>query len=443
MTKHTAPTGNLKPDKDIWDQLFGWAFILFLISLPLAEVPRLHMPGVPFLTLNKLVFVPLVVVWGINRLLKGLEWPSCTHFLVLGCFFLSVLISLLVSYHRLSSIQALLRLFGMGLLFIIALEIFSKPIWLGKAYNVLVYEFGLLSLLSLIQVSRGKPFFDLGVAIDQGYSSEFILLKYGIARSGSTFDNPNHFGLYLAIFIVVGSSIYLLRPQKQPRKLILISYSFILSALFFTFSITAIISLAIAITISVGIKKLANWKWLWLSTVFLLSLVVLLRFSGTDPSTTDQFVSYSQERLEADRVAARLINDHPFFGCGLNSYRFLSGYYKNPILFFKSISPEVHNTFLQVWAELGLMGLLSFLGLFGLGLRNLFHSATRQRTPYDKPLLGATIVIAVFCLLHPILYWEVLWLTLAAVIAHQSKESTPRRRGFRNLDKQEIIPKGR
>jgi O-antigen ligase len=192
-----------------------------------------------------------------------------------------------------------------------------------------------------------------------------------------------------------------------------------------------------------GIKKLANWKWLWISMVFILSLTVTLRFIGTDPSTTDQFVSYSQERLEMARVAARLINDHPFFGCGLNSYRFLSGYYKNPILFFKSISLEVHNTFLQVWAELGLMGLLSFLGLFGLGLRNLFHSATRQRTPYDKPLLGITIVIAVFCLLHPILYWEVLWLTLAAVIAHQSIESTPRGHGFRNLSKQEIIPKGR
>jgi O-antigen ligase len=143
------------------------------------------------------------------------------------------------------------------------------------------------------------------------------------------------------------------------------------------------------------------------------------------------------------RVAARLINDHPFFGCGLNSYRFLSGYYKNPILFFKSFSPEAHNTFLQVWAELGLMGLLSFLGLFGLGLRNLFHSAKKLRTPDYRPLLGVTIVTAIFCLLHPILYWEVLWLTLAAVIAHQSKESTPRRRGFRNLDKQEIIPKGR
>lgn len=424
MIEPTTSTGTLKSDNCIWDQVSGWVFILFIISVPLAEVPHLHMPGIPLFTLNKLIFVFLLAIWGINRLLRGLKWFSSTHFLVLGCFFLSALISLLVSYHRLNSIEALLRVSGMGLLFIIAVDFFSRQIWLARVYHVLVYEFGLLSLLSLVQVAWGKPFFDLGVATDRGYSSEFILLKYGIARSGSTFDNPNHFGLYLAILIVVGLSAYLFTPQKRPGKLILISYLFIFSALFFTFSITAMLSLALAIAILVGfrIRQLANWKWLWLSMVFIVSLAVALRFIGMSTSSTDQFVPYSQERLETARVAARLINEHPIFGCGLNSYQFISGHYKNPILFFKSFSLQAHNTFLQVWVELGLMGLLSFSGLFGLALLNLFHCAGKERGPYDKPLLGAIIVTAVFCMLHPIVYWEVLWLTLAAVIAHQPKK---------------------
>jgi O-antigen ligase len=176
------------------------------------------------------------------------------------------------------------------------------------------------------------------------------------------------------------------------------------------------IFLALTVLFLPRIKKSSRMRWLWISVLIVIPLVAILRFLGPELSTRHQFTSYTQERLEATRVALRVINDYPIFGSGLNTYVFLFAKYKNPVLFFKSVNLELHNTFLEIWAELGPFGLLCFLILLGLGVKNLLGTPVSSRA---KALLGAMSIAVVFCLFHPVLYWEVIWLTLAAAVAFQ------------------------
>jgi O-antigen ligase len=394
-------------------------FIIFLATVPLAEVPHLHIPAIPFFTVNKLLFLFLLIAWLPNRLRQGIHWFANSHIQVVGCFLLCVFGSLMTGTHRLNGIEALPRIIGMGLLFIIAMDFLSKPTWLTRTFWVLWYEFALLSLISLAQVIRGRPIFELGVAAEHGYHSELILMKSGIVRAGGTFDNPNHFGFYLAILIVAGICMLMFSHPKRLSPLTVVGFLLISAGAFFTFSFSVLLSIFLALTVLFlpRIKESSRMRWLWISVLIVIPLVAILRFLGPELSTRHQFTSYTQERLEATRVALRVINDYPIFGSGLNTYTFLFVKYKNPALFFKSVNLELHNTFLEIWTELGLLGLLCFLILFGLGLKNLLDPPVSSRA---KALLGAMIIAVVFCLFHPVLYWEVIWLILAAAAAYQS-----------------------
>jgi hypothetical protein len=59
--------------------LAGWTFIIFLATVPLADVPHLHIPEIPFLTVNKLVFLFLLAAWLPNRLRQGIHWFANSH----------------------------------------------------------------------------------------------------------------------------------------------------------------------------------------------------------------------------------------------------------------------------------------------------------------------------------------------------------------------------
>jgi hypothetical protein len=65
--------------------------------------------------------------------------------------------------------------------------------------------------------------------------------------------------------------------------------------------------------------------------------------------------------------ALKMVRDHPFVGNGWNSFDTIT------IPMVKNVeerSSHVHNSYLQVWAEVGIIGLVFFLVFIGLLLRN-------------------------------------------------------------------------
>lgn len=114
------------------------------------------------------------------------------------------------------------------------------------------------------------------------------------------------------------------------------------------------------------------------------------------------------ERRELWQGAVAIIREHPLLGVGIGSsgaaYRYWAGshdptgrdvfnftYYSGPTI-------SLHNTFLTVWAELGTVGLLLFLGFLGSvwgKLRTVRHRWA-QRGPPPRAVLGLDALQAGF-----------------------------------------------
>jgi len=96
----------------------------------------------------------------------------------------------------------------------------------------------------------------------------------------------------------------------------------------------------------------------------------------------------------------QMVKDHPVFGAGIGSYYWLLRVY----LAFPPESPiydNAHNYFLQIWAELGTVGLVSFLLILVTILRGGMQLLIRVKERYWKFVtLGLVGGMAGFLLTH-------------------------------------------
>jgi putative inorganic carbon (HCO3(-)) transporter len=95
----------------------------------------------------------------------------------------------------------------------------------------------------------------------------------------------------------------------------------------------------------------------------------------------DKGAAYS--RLPVLRMASLVIADHPVIGVGVNNLAVAMKPYAGSAAFRSGFVYVVHNRYVQVCAETGVLGLLTFLGFLAATLRNGWHAWKR-----DDPLLS-------------------------------------------------------
>jgi Tol biopolymer transport system component/O-antigen ligase len=158
----------------------------------------------------------------------------------------------------------------------------------------------------------------------------------------------------------------------------------------------------------------------------------LLSQKFVDSFQTGHFLTEVQSRLELNDIAGRMISDHLVVGVGLNNFQVvLPSYETSPVIFFGN---PVHNLYLLVFAETGLIGLLGVL-LVGVGLYDVAIRLARSRDPLFGTL-GIGIAAAMgFLMLEELLgfslrqdiplalYWLLAGLAVAA--ARMSKMPWP------------------
>jgi O-antigen ligase len=116
----------------------------------------------------------------------------------------------------------------------------------------------------------------------------------------------------------------------------------------------------------------------------------------------------TQARVEMSKVALRMTSERPIFGVGLGQFRQRSGEFSSPELltiFPPAIHENAHNNFLQILAELGLLGLVVFVGI----LIPTFVRACRPGGPAARDIVvwgcaAGVLVFLVTCIGgHPML----------------------------------------
>lgn len=233
------------------------------------------------------------------------------------------------------------------------------------------------------------------------------ILEYVFVRTGrivSTFVNPNPFGTYLLILFLFYWG-YTLRKKHWTLNLISIIY---ITALFLTGSRGAYLALIVSLPfLFLGIEKVQIKKSLFKTALVIVSglgITRLLMFIapvvqknlGLDLSIVDNLLrvsslvgSSSIGRFEFWKAAGRIFMEKPITGFGLGTFfqSYFIGYGGN-----QWYSRFAHNHYLQILAELGIVGLALFMAFILATLWTFWKVfKSKEYPPYFVGIVAAFI----------------------------------------------------
>ena len=236
----------------------------------------------------------------------------------------------------------------------------------------------------------------LGLAAHSAADSGSIVIEAGgrWLRAYGPFNHPNILGGWLSLSLISGLILLARGKVNTNLRRAIIFLSPLLSAgIFFSFSRAAWLALLAGISMFICFERRnfrrKNMKsggyypapQIFYSFIFLIILSATfssLIFTRADSSNRLENISVS-ERASQFVQAKGAIFERPIFGTGLNNYT-SSLHRSSPALDAYALQP-VHNIYLLLFAELGLIGLLLFIFLI--------HSACRLLLANTTPLIHA------------------------------------------------------
>ena len=298
----------------------------------------------------------------------------------------------------------------------------------------------------------------LGIyGIFQYQGIDFAFWKGNIARSKvfGLFGNVNYFAEYMIVPLSLAISLFFAARNRTHKILLLMGILAMGGSLILTFTRGSYLALGISSIFmfslylaSRGKSFIKEHKKIF---ILILTLIILVTFlfavpnplnkPGTVISKIKRRISVAQftqgsslkRRIAIWKFTALMIKDHPLLGSGLGTFKYNSLKYQakffdqgeNRSLYPYGIADKVHNEYLQLWAELGVIGLLIFIWLtisyFNYGIKILNKIKDRYKQGILIGLMGAVVAVLIdaifgFPLHLPatlVLFWLVIGLTIA------------------------------
>lgn len=376
----------------VYRELADKLIVLFLCSMIFA---------LPFSkSAIEICFSLALLLWAINKILSYIARAPSTRSLTavntnfnfpVYLFIASGIISTLVSYSIALSLKGLFfkLLEGAMLYFIIADAINTRK-KINMILLFMVLSMALISVDGIFQFVTAKDF----IRQHSFYGERWF-------RMQASFGNPNSLGGWLTVMFPLALCLCAIRDDIWSKifvKNMMRALTCLLAfCLVMTYSRGAWMGAVLAIFF-IGIFKKNK------SLIIIVPILILLPFiippyikrhilsllqltvSFSIKGRIESITSFVEPiRVNLWREAMAIIKDFPFFGCGLNTYSVVAPAYK--ISVEGGIYP--HNSYLQMAAEMGLVGLTAFvcmvLTLFLFSLDNL----TKMKNGfYDNVLIG-------------------------------------------------------
>lgn len=254
---------------------------------------------------------------------------------------------------------------------------------------------------------------DLGVVVISDGAHRFL-------RAYGTFSHPNVLGGFLVVCLMFSLLIYFFHSSGRLKVISLAFGILIFVAVLFSFSRSAI--LAFLLSYALLYIYLLSKKRFWEATKVLsyLALVFILLFSLYQSlfitrleASEELEVNSVQLRFDSIDTSKDIIGDNFMFGVGIGNYTYVLAN-NNPGLMAWQYQP-VHNIFLMVFSELGIIGFMIFsllcVSLFSFSVYNI------KSNPIGVSLLVIVFTIGLFDhylwtnYVGIILFWLVLALT--------------------------------
>jgi O-antigen ligase len=328
---------------------------------------------------------------------------------IMGIIFIFLLVAI-ISFFGTTNQQlyfyGIIKLMEVIVLYLLITKIKFNYVKLGMAFVGSMFIHSILGIYQFFSQGVWANKY-LGIAEQISNQGGVSVLEGGfgrLLRAYGGFSHPNIFGGFLVIAILILIGIYL----NQKKKTILF-YSILVilfSTLILTFSRSAFLALFSTLFIlfiyfiykKVEVKK------------FISILLVLVLVSGISFVLFNDFLKtriQGQERLElksnAERVilkkqAQSLLKENWFLGVGINNYVFVV-HEKNSSLNIWDYQP-VHNVYLLILVELGIIGLISYIYLLSYSLWKAFRSNS-----LNKVILGLIILVIIIINFFDHYFW--------------------------------------
>jgi putative inorganic carbon (HCO3(-)) transporter len=284
---------------------------------------------------------------------------------------LALFISVIFSVNKLNSLKELYKYANGLLLFIFALTLDDKD--RTKLIRVIVFSAFIISILAIYQYFLG--FRHLSSYITAGKITDPFVLDYvGRQRAFFPFVTPNILGGYLAMLIPLA-----LITKDKGWFLV-----FLTLALLLTKSLGALLSLLFALGLYFYLQGKLKKRNIILLSIVMLTIGIMFILRSLAQKQHFQPIFSTIMRLNYWKDAFMIIKASPLFGVGLGNFNLIHSRY-------------AHNSYLQIWAEMGLLGIISILWLvatmFKCALQNIKDS------PHKKQIIRVLAAAVVF-LIH-------------------------------------------
>jgi O-antigen ligase len=248
------------------------------------------------------------------------------------------------------------------------------------------------------------------------YASLSMIWNRGIVRYEGFVFEPNTFALYQLFLIPV--LVFFAAAYRRSRLAVALAAILILGSianLSLSFSRGGFFGLACLLGALVVVER-RNKPFLLFGLLFVAAGIVAVpgvyweRIGSVFDFATQKAGDYAiYTRLATSRTALRLGLEHPLLGVGMDSFLPSAAY-------FIPYSLAVHNVFLQMFADLGVVALSLFVAIIacnGRIIARLMRSADAETAQMGRALLLQHVGVFASALFMPVAYEMMVWFTLA------------------------------
>ncbi|MDD4476975.1 MAG: O-antigen ligase family protein [Patescibacteria group bacterium] len=371
---------------------------------------------------TEILLLSAIVLSSVGKFNKGniRQWTMNKKSVLL--FFCAVILSLLSFYifkfslnWKIATQHFMWLIEGIFLFFILFglndKSRFARALWLGGvAQGILaVWQFFSQDVFASKWLGlSGHISSDLGANVIE-FGDERWLRAYG------SLGGANPLGIYLAVLLVLGLTMYLRENNFKIKILISFGQLIILSGLLLSFSrgawLAALVgAAAVWAVVLLKKEKIPCVKENIFKQFIFYAFIVIIFFFAFKPLFFTRFDFTN--RLESMSILTResqvkesleIWKNHPFFGVGLGNYT-LTLYQKKSNLPVWQYQP-VHNMYLMILAETGIVGFLIFMTFLFLIAKNVFKSNILFLPVLATLFVGGFFEYFYFGLCVGILFW--------------------------------------
>ncbi len=319
--------------------------ILLVCALLPSYLIRLNIGGIPTTFLEMMVLI-VIAVWAIRRFpFRDVRADQIRPFLFpIALLLLAATSGIFISPDKFAAIGVWKAFFvEPSLLFIIIQDTIKKSSSLqGNIFKAFGLSALLVSLFGLIQY-----IFSIGIPAPWDLER----------RITSIFEYPNALALFLEPIIVI--SWFEIKKTTKATKVFWILVSTLSTInVFLAQSEAGIAALLITAVCILLFSKTTRQKTI-ISVLLLSALVFAIPTSREYLVQKLTFTDFSEQvRLSQWRETSALLRDHPIMGAGLSGYPLIMKQYHQELAY--EIFQYPHNIILNIWVELGLLGLFVF-----------------------------------------------------------------------------------